>query len=244
VLEKLFKSRPSQIPGKFLHTDMHSHIIPGIDDGAKTVKESLALCSAFRDLGYRQLIATPHIYQEIYPNKESDIKQKKAKLQQELDNNGIAINLVAGAEYYLDEFFIKKIEAREVLSFGDNYVLFEMAYLNKPKLLDEAIFALQTGGYKPVLAHPERYAYYFQHVEELQELRTKGVYLQINLLSFMGFYSKEVMKTSKTLWKNHLVDFIGSDCHNLYQASLLKKAFNHRILSDFEEHSLLNVRLY
>ena len=140
--------------------DIHSHLLPGLDDGVKSVEETVYILKMLKRLGYKKVITTPHVMSDHYPNQTSDILSKLAYVKEEIVKKNINIKLEAAAEYYLDENFIQKIDSRQdLLTFGKNYLLFETSFFNKPAFLEEAIFNMNAQGYQPVLAHPERYGY-------------------------------------------------------------------------------------
>jgi tyrosine-protein phosphatase YwqE len=223
----------SQISGLFkknktppiqLLADMHSHLIPGIDDGAPTMEDSMAMIKFFVKLGYRKIITTPHIMGDFYKNSAENILPGRDEVRKEIQKAGLNIEFDAAAEYYLDEFFMADLEAdKPLLTFGKNYVLFELSFLNEPIQLKEAIFKMRSQGYSPILAHPERYQFYYGKIDKLKELRDNGVLLQINLNSLSGYYSKGAKKMAQTLIKDGYVDFVGSDCHHLKHLENLEK---------------------
>ncbi|QDH78352.1 capsular biosynthesis protein [Echinicola soli] len=216
-LMDLFKSSKKAEPLclEWMEVDMHSHLIPGIDDGAESLKESVALIKRLQDLGLRKLITTPHVMTEFYKNTPKIISEGLSKLQEVLKEENIQVEIEAAAEYYLDEIFVEKLEKDEpLLTFGDNYILVETGFMNRPHMLQETFFALETKGYKPILAHPERYLYLQQDPSMLESLIEKGIYFQINLLSFTGYYSKPIKAMAEKLLERRLVRFVGTDCHN------------------------------
>ncbi len=214
MLGSLFRSKKKSAPPAFA-TDLHSHLLPGIDDGVQTMEEALEVIKGFKNLGYQRLITTPHIMHDYYRNTPDIIQNKLAAVRQALTDAGIEIELQAAAEYYLDEYFLELIGGEEpLLTFGNKYVLFELPFLSKPMILQEAVFALQTKGYRPVLAHVERYLYFSKDTGPLYDLHHAGVVFQLNLLSLAGFYGKEVKKQAEKLLKAGLIGMVGSDCHN------------------------------
>lgn len=213
----LFKSKKSADPLclDWMEVDMHSHLIPGIDDGAKTMKESIDLIKRLKEYGLRKLITTPHIMTEFYRNTPESISEGLMNLQEALEEEGVKMEIEAAAEYYLDELFVEKLERDDpLLTFGDNYILIETGFMNKPRILQETLFALETKGYKPILAHPERYLYLHHDPDFLESLIEKSVTFQVNLLSFTGYYSKPVKLLAEKLLERNLVRFVGTDCHN------------------------------
>ncbi|MEL7120737.1 MAG: CpsB/CapC family capsule biosynthesis tyrosine phosphatase [Bacteroidota bacterium] len=215
---------------------MHSHLITGIDDGAKTIEETLGLLKQFKELGYQKVITTPHVYQEYYPNTSDIIKEGHAKVQVALQENEIELEFEAAAEYYLDEHFEELLDSGDLLSFGNNHILIEMSFFAINPKLEEYIFNLNIKGYKPILAHPERYLYLGKKREQFERLKDLGCLLQCNLLSFTGHYGKEVKDQALWMWKNDFVDLLGSDCHHQGHLDILKtglqKGTYNKILSE------------
>jgi len=224
--------------------DMHSHILPGIDDGADSLERSLELVEAMSALGYRKLIMTPHIMSDFYRNTPAIIREKLDLLQEAVTTAGIDMELACAAEYYLDEGLLHMLEqGEELLTFGDNYLLFETSFLNEPLNLREAIFMMQAKGYKPVLAHPERYTYFYGKFNELVELRRQGVLLQPNLNSLAGYYSPGAREMAEKLIDNGMVDFLGSDAHSLKHTNALQKVLQSKYLPKALALELRNNRL-
>lgn len=194
--------------------DMHSHFIPGIDDGAQNMDDALFLLRAMSDLGYRKVITTPHVYTDLYPNTSERILDGLEKLRKAAATQGIPIEVDAAAEYYLDEHFEWLIDQKKLLTFGSNYVLFELGFIQEPPTLKRAIFNMHLQGYKPILAHPERYEYFDGRISKYTELVERDVLLQININSLTGHYGQSVKETAEKLIEAGLVHFIGSDCHH------------------------------
>lgn len=207
-----------------IHTDMHSHILPAIDDGAPNIAASIEMARRFYALGFRKLIATPHIMADYYKNTPERIKKSLGFLQEALIEHEIPLEVHAAAEYYLDEMFEKKIANKELLTFGDNHILFELSYINMPHNLDETIFNLQNAGYKPILAHPERYPYFHNGIENYLRIKELGCELQVNTISLTGYYGKTVKKAAEELLESEAMTYVGSDMHHLRHADALKDA--------------------
>lgn len=212
-----------------LGADMHSHLLPGLDDGAETVEHSLDLLRELRRLGFRKLIMTPHVMGDFYKNTPEGIRSALAELRAAADTAGLGdVALECAAEYYLDEWLGRKLaDGTELLTFGGErrYLLFETSFLNEPFNLHSTIFDLQAAGYRPVLAHPERYVYYYGRFTELEKLRQQyGVLLQLNLNSLAGYYSPAARQVAEKLIDSGLIDFVGTDTHHLrHTAALAKK---------------------
>lgn len=200
----------------WMHADMHSHLIPGIDDGARDLEESIELIRRLQGYGLKKLITTPHVMSEFYRNTPAVIQEGLETLRAALAEAEIDIALEAAAEYYLDEVFFEKIENNEqLLSFGENkMVLVETGFISKPHILLETFFRLEMAGYQPVFAHPERYIYLHQDSTLLEGLAERNIPFQMNLLSLTGYYSRPVKKFSERIIDMNLVKLAGTDCHN------------------------------
>lgn len=232
---KIFgQSKPKHEPLKdfsFLKTDIHSHLIPGVDDGAKTIEDSLALIKGFADFGYSKLITTPHIMGDFYRNTPDIILKGLDDVRNAIAKENINIEIDAAAEYYLDADFESKLKSEKLLTFGDNYLLFEISYLNEPDGLMPAIFEMQMKGYKPVLAHPERYPYFFSKQDVFSEIIERGALLQVNLNSISGHYGPGAVKMANNLIEKNMVSFLGSDCHHAGHQNLMKKVLGNSTIN-------------
>lgn len=224
--------------------DMHSHILPGIDDGSESLEQSVELVRTMQGLGYRKLIMTPHIMSDFFRNTPEIIREKLGLLRDAVKEAGIAMELDCAAEYYLDEGFLEKLQqGGELLTFGDNYLLFETSFLNEPLNLREAIFMMRSKGYKPVLAHPERYTYFYGKFDSLAALREQGVLFQPNLNSLTGYYSPGAKAYAERLIDEGLVDFLGSDTHGLKHTNSLQKVLQSKHLTKALALPLRNSKL-
>jgi len=243
----LFKRKdPVMEPMSFdvLKADMHSHLIPGIDDGAKTLEESLNMIRGLHELGFSKLVTTPHIMSDYYRNTPETILGGLKTVREALKKEGIPVALEAAAEYYLDHDFSEMIGKEDLLTFGDNYVLFELPFLAEPTALNSVIFNLQTNGYKPVLAHVERYSYWHPEYTRYQELAEKGVIMQLNIMSLTGHYAPEIKKISERLIDDGYISMLGTDTHGERHLPILHHAtmspWFHKLV---ESGKLLNTQL-
>ena len=221
--KNLFKKEDSK---SLLKVDIHSHLIPSIDDGAKNIEKSIELIRSLKDLGYEKLITTPHIKQDSYPNTSSSIQIAYENLKKILIEKSIDINIDFAAEYYADENFLKLLKNKDILTFGNNYLMFEFSHIYKPLNFIEIIYEIQESGYKPVLAHPERYIFFHNNFNIYHELKDREVLFQVNLNSTVGYYSKSVQKIAKKLCDKGLVDFFGSDTHHSKHINALQRVIN------------------
>lgn len=243
----MFKKKvPLREPMSFevLKADMHSHLIPGIDDGSKTVEESLEIIEGLVELGFSKLVTTPHVMSDYYRNSPETILGGLDTVREALAKANIEVEMEAAAEYYLDHDFSEKIGKEKLLSFGDNYVLFELPFMAEPQALNRVIFDLQTNGYKPVLAHVERYSYWHMEYERYQELAEKGVIMQLNIMSLTGHYAPEVKKISERLIDDGYISLLGTDTHGARHLGILHDATRspwfHKLV---ESGKLLNAQL-
>ena len=238
-LRSLFGSSASDANLGLLKTDVHSHLIPGIDDGSTSVEDSLNIIRGLHSLGYSKLITTPHIMSDFYRNTPEIILAGLEDVRAAVAREGIPVELEAAAEYYCDYEFEKSIGEKKLLSFGDKYVLVELSYLNPSDNFDSVTFKLQLEGYKPVLAHPERYPYWYQSFNKYEEFRDKGVLLQINLASITGHYGSVAKRISERLIENNMVDFLGTDTHKMSHVDVFKKSLKLPILRRLLESGTL-----
>ena len=204
-----------------LKTDIHSHFIPSIDDGSPDMETTINLIQEMQKLGFSKVITSPHVMSDFYKNSSETILKGLKAVRAELKVQNINMEIDAVAEYYLDYDFEQKIGKEKFLTFGDDYILVELSFMEASKNLFDIIFKLQLEGYKVVLAHPERY-YYFQ-MQDYEDLVNRGVLLQINWLSLIGYYSTQIKNMTEDLIAQDMVSFVGTDCHNMHHAALYKK---------------------
>ncbi len=245
-LSRLFGNGEKELPFdlSLLQVDMHSHLIPGIDDGSRAMDETIALLAKFEQLGYKKIITTPHILHEVYPNTEETIENILQEVLAQKQQAGLTIELAAAAEYYFDETVLSKAREKKLLCIGKEYVLVEFSFHTAPDAFEFSFFEMQTLGYKPILAHFERYPYFFGNMDKAVELRDKGINIQLNLNSLTGHYGFEVKKQAERLIDSGNVDFVGTDCHRMQHLLLLeenlKKSYFHKLGSlKLKNNSLL-----
>jgi len=241
------KRKPEEVEEldlSWLEVDMHSHLIPGIDDGSKSMEESMGLIKRLSGYGLRKIITTPHIMSEYYKNTPEIIQMGLEDLRKAVKAEGINLEIEAAAEYYMDEILLEKIKGGEkLLTFGENHILVETGFINRPQMLLETIFQLEMAGYKPILAHPERYQYLLADKALLEDLVDRRILFQINLLSLTGFYSKPVKDFAESLLERDLVKFFGTDCHNERYLDMLDTLPKQKIFSRIKDSSWMNTTL-
>ena len=213
MILNLFKSKPTLkelIPNGFV--DIHSHILPGIDDGAKNVEESMRLIYEMKKLGFSKIIGTPHTYPGVHDNTNESIITAHGKIRNKLPEG---IKVCYSSEYMIDESLYEKIEKRSLLPIKEKYILIEMSYIGESSLIFDLIFKLLINDYIPILAHPERYLYYNDQRKKYNKLKLHGCKFQLNLLSLSGYYGPRELSLSNYMLKNNFIDFIAGDFHHL-----------------------------
>jgi tyrosine-protein phosphatase YwqE len=238
MFKRLFsRSKP------LLHTtDLHSPLIPELDDGSQSLDRSVNMILQLQKLGFKKIIITPHVMHHRFPNTKKTIHKGFRLLKNELLRQNINIDLEVATEYYYNEHFLNLIDKKEILTFGDNHMLLELSNQTKPLNLERTVSKLLKSGYKPVLAHPERYPYY-NSKEHYSELKKMGLFFQINATSTQGFYGKKIQKAVKNIINLGMVDFVGSDIHSQryldsFSESLRSKTYlniikNNQIKNDY-----------
>ncbi len=237
IFKNIFKRKsPQAVDFSFLGTDIHSHILPAIDDGAADVDQSLFLINSLRQMGFSTLLATPHIISDLYPNNRQTISHSLSTLT--FDKTDISF----AAEYMVDLSFDELLLADNLLSFGDKYILIEMSYAAESPNIWNAIFDLKVKGYQPILAHPERYNFYHSKTEVYKKIKDTGCLMQLNLLSITGYYGKFVRSVALDLIKKEFYDFAGTDAHHDRHIHGLKM-MNQRDLELLQQYNFRNKTL-
>jgi len=244
MIFSLFRKKEEKKRGPVLKVDLHSHLIPGIDDGSQSMEESLSLLKGMEILGYEKVITTPHIMADAYKNTPEIIGNGLHALREAAKTEGIQIEIEAGAEYYLDDGFETLLEKGDILTIKGEYLLFETSYFAKPMQIEEMIFAISSSGYKPLMAHPERYRYVKDLLKEYSRFKELGVLFQVNLNSFGGHYGRDAKQKADFLNKEGMIDFLGSDVHHAKQVSTLHDVFSSDAYIDiFRHNTILNDEL-
>lgn len=191
--------------------EIHCHVLPGIDDGAKDVSTSIELLKKYAALGCPKIIATPHTMGGIYDNTPETIAAARAQVGE--DTSGIDVSF--SSEYMLDDNFNELLHGNRLIPLKEKFLLVEISFFQPPMNLYEQIFEIGTRDFRPIMAHPERYAYYHNSMDVYKELKTKGCLLQLNALSLTPHYGEAVQKTAFKLLEAGLYDFIGLDTHRM-----------------------------
>ena len=243
-LFKSFRKKEKVLEGyDQLVADMHSHLIPGIDDGAQTIDDSISLIKELYGLGFRKLITTPHIMSDYFRNTRENIMEGLDKVREAVEKEGLDVSVEAAAEYYVDDGFVKKLENEKLLTFGDNYLLFEISYINCPDNIDDIIFRMQVQGYKPVMAHPERYPFWYNDFDKYIKFHEQGVLMQLNMNSLTGYYGIDAKRIAEKMADNNIVSLLGTDCHHNRHIEALHRGLYEKYLKKLLDTNLVNKQL-
>jgi protein-tyrosine phosphatase len=243
LFDRLFSKKPKLANGSFVNpitTELHSHLIPGIDDGVQTLEESIDVLRHLSQLGYKKVITTPHIMGDFYKNGPFNILPLLETVRTALVENNIPIELHAAAEYMVDDALQEKIDKQELLTFGNKMLLIEMPFSEPSPNFKEIIFSLRLNGYTPVLAHPERYPYLAYNQQKFHEIWDSEVLFQVNIYSLIGYYSPQTQKAAEYLINNKLVSMIGSDTHGIRHMPILENALKSQNYERICSLNLLN----
>lgn len=223
----LFKKKQKtgeDAPRLCYNTDLHSHILPGLDDGAQTVEESLELINAMKRWGIKHIITTPHTTESTFENDENTIRSAYEYLLDVMEQQQVTdINLSFSSEYRIDATFFKQRGENMLLSLNEDYLLVENSFIQPYIKLTELLFNLQMEGYIPILAHPERYLYYKYNTAEYRKIHDGGTLFQVNLLSFSGYYGQAAKDQANWLLKQGYVDLMSTDLHSIKQVQAIDK---------------------
>lgn len=239
-----FRKRPtdnemySKLP---VSTDIHSHILPGIDDGSPDVESSLKLIQGLTDAGIHKFIATPHIIGDLYRNTPETIHTALEETKEACKKAGMEIEISAAAEYMIDDYFMELLKNKSpLLTLHKNLLLTEISYSTPPVNLEKITEYIIAEGYKPVLAHPERYHFYHYNYDIYFRLAEMGFILQVNLLSLTGYYGKAVKKAAKFILEKNLAPLAGTDLHHKYHLAAFSDPGNRAAMHKYLGNKTFN----
>ena len=219
------KQKAEKFDFALLKTDVHSQLLPGIDDGAKDLATSLELIRGMKELGYRKLITTPHIIWDMYRNTPAIINDKLELVRKAVKEEGIDIEIHAAAEYFLDEHVEELLKKKEpLLTVSGKKVLTEFSLAFPSMNTKDILFEMQMQGYQPIIAHPERYIYLQQNKEFYEELKDIGCLFQLNILALSGHYGRSVKDLAEYLLQKGFYDLVGTDLHHFRHLEELQYA--------------------
>jgi protein-tyrosine phosphatase len=247
VWNKLFGKKTSEttaIDLSWLGTDMHSHLLPGIDDGSPDVATSIQLIEGLMALGYKKFIATPHVLWDLYQNTPDTITRALGELRAGLAERGLDVEISAAAEYYIDDHFQQELKNKvPLLPIKDNLVLVEFSMLTAPLELQEVLFEMQLQNYQPIIAHPERYMYLHHKKSFYDNLRDAGCLFQLNLLALTGYYGREVKGLAEYLLKKGFYSYAGTDLHGQKHLSQLPYLGQSSLYAELRDSGLIKNHL-
>ena len=226
--------------------DIHSHLIPNVDDGSTSYEETKTIMSKMKEYGFKKWITTPHIMIDGYPNTSNGLKKGLSQLKDNLLKDGHDFDISIASEYYFDSHFMALLERKDLLTMNEeNYVLIEFSYLNKPLNAMHGIAELKANGYRVILAHPERYNFFHGDLQAYRDLKNAGVLFQLNMFSLVNAYGPGAMMTARMLVDEEMYDFIGTDIHNQRQLAYLEKARRSRYLKKvLDSGRILNSKVF
>lgn len=224
----LFRRKPKEPAKLFYSTDVHSHILPGVDHGSQNVEESLEMLRAELDMGITRVMCTSHVTADTFENTPESITAAWETLKEAIAQEKLPVEIFPSAEYRIDEYWSKEYAAGHVLPLPGNYLLLENSFVQELIEIDELMFDVQVKGYHPILAHPERYRYYHFHRERYEKLHKSNVKFQVNLLSLAGYFGKGAKVNAIWLIEKGLCDMFGSDMHNMEHAYVINDYISSR----------------
>lgn len=234
------KKQPDLTAFAWLRRDIHSHLLPGIDDGSPDVETSIELFRNLSSAGIKEFVCTPHVIQDLYRNTPDTINKTLLTLQAAIKREGLDVKISAAAEYMMDEFFLQSVrDGEQLLTLNGDLILTEFPFAIHPSNIDELSFELSTSKYQPLLAHPERYGYLHGNKNAYARLKELGFLMQLNLLSLTGYYGKREAETARFLLKEGMIDYVGTDLHHATHLANLTDVRSQRIFED-----LLGDRVY
>lgn len=238
----IFRRRREQTK-LFYETDVHSHILPGVDHGSQSISESLDMLRAEIDMGIKRVMCTSHVTAETFENTPESLQHAYDELKKAVDEEGLPIEIFVSAEYRIDEYWQKQYEADKILPMPGKYILLENSFIQELIGMDEMMFELQVKGYKPILAHPERYRYYYNRHDRFEKLHSSNVAFQVNILSLAGYFGAGARDTALWLIENNLCNMFGSDMHNMEHAKVIMDYINSKEWRRLIERHLLDRRV-
>ena len=222
---KLFKRSKEQVK-LFYNTDVHCHILPGVDHGSQSMEQSLEMLRAEAEMGINRVILTSHVTAITFENTRETLTDAFMKLKDAVTDEGMDMELFLSAEYRMDEYFDKEYAADHLIPMPGNHILLENSFQQELMNLDDLLFDMQVKGYRTILAHPERYTYYSRRRKRYEQLHNAGARFQVNILSFTGYFGEEARDSALWFAHNEMIDYLGSDMHNLKHAHIIMDYIN------------------
>lgn len=243
---RLFNSKKKSFTN-FSHIgiDLHSHVLPGLDDGSPSLSESLNMLREMEMMGFRKIITTPHVISDLYPNSREQILGQLYHLLDMIRQENIHIEVEASGEYHMDQDFPGRVEVGEVIPFGKNkYLLIELPFQKPVFPILEILNQTRLSGYEVVIAHPERYVWLMGKRKLYEELKDRGMHFQLNLNSLNGLYGFPAKIAANQLIADGMIEFVGSDAHHAgHLLALQKVLYNRHFEKLVQSGKLLNPSL-
>ncbi len=205
--------------------DIHTHILPNVDDGSDSLEKSIEHLSKISDNGVEKIFLTPHYMLGKYANKKEEVVKQFELLKEEVSKNSLNIELILGAEVYCDDTLLEQVKEERLTLGSSNYVLFETSLNDISDNSKSFIYELQMNRFRPILAHPERYSYVHVHPHIVKEFIDRDVLVQVNASSLLGYHGKKVKEISWRLLYKGYAHFVASDDHCRHSDYILKKAY-------------------
>ena len=227
-----------------IEVDIHSHLVPGIDDGSPNLATSINLIKQMQELGFQKIITTPHI-SELYPNNGDSVLDGLILIKKQISKESLGLELTVAAEYMINDIFEKKLMDDEpLLTLPSKHILVEISHLSEPINFHNVLAILKTKDYTPVLAHPERYRFYHKNLGEYQNLKRRGCLFQLNFLSLIGYYGQAIADCAWFLVNNNLVDFIATDIHHQRHIEAIKNGMTTNCQNVLNHYPFQNKNLF
>jgi protein-tyrosine phosphatase len=228
-----------------LRVDLHSHVLPGMDDGSPSMTESLNMLNEMVKAGYTKIITTPHVNSDVYPNTKEKIIGQLHHLREVAAEEKIPVEIEASGEYHMDYEFLGKVQSGEVIPFGKkNFLLVELPFQKPAFSYDEVLYQVQLAGYEVIIAHPERYIWLMGNSKLYSGMKDRGMFFQMNLNSLNGLYGIGAKMAAHQLIEARMIEFAGSDAHHAGHVVELHKLLHNRHFDKLiNGNTLLNAEL-
>lgn len=204
-------------------TDVHCHILPGVDHGAQSIEHAIELIRMQMEMGITRFFLTPHITKSTFENTPETINKAFDVFKEVVDKSGLDVELRVSAEYRLDEYSLNQFHENQFIPLPKEHILIENAYQQERLDIDEIIFDLQLKNLTPIMAHPERFMYYASRKNRYTQMHNAGVLFQVNLLSLAGFFGKTARQNAEWLLEHNYIDMLGSDIHHREHANVISE---------------------
>ena len=229
---------------RYLNADVHSHLLPSVDDGVKDIETALSCINEMKRNGISKIYVTPHFQTHRFKNDEDDIKRRFDEFRTLVGEQISDMELCLAGEYLIDSGFEERLRTKKLLTINDKYLLVEFSFNQSMLGMEELFFEMQMKGYEVILAHPERYLYLNKDSKLIHNLKEQGVYFQSNIMSFGGFYGSESMRRAYQYVENGWINFLGTDIHGKkYRDALVDVCKKSKFQKLLKKNTFLNNQL-